>query len=158
MLPPGCARSEGSAAAAAGCAARPAGSALTVRVAAPRHGRAGGTGGGTAHVGLQVLAVAMRLRADAMPVQHLGARPLGPLLDHGRVTDEELVHQCEGRSNAAIAERLSVSLGTVEKRIASVFSKLELPDEADVNRRVAAVLVYLRERLPGRCSTCQGCC
>jgi len=56
----------------------------------------------------------------------------------------------EGRSNSAIADRISVSLGTVEKRIAGVFSKLDLPDEADVNRRVAAVLVYLRETMPGR--------
>jgi DNA-binding NarL/FixJ family response regulator len=56
----------------------------------------------------------------------------------------------EGRSNAAIAGSLSVSVGTVEKRIASVFSKLELPDEADLNRRVAAVLIYLRETTPGR--------
>jgi DNA-binding NarL/FixJ family response regulator len=55
-----------------------------------------------------------------------------------------------GRSNAAIAGSLSVSIGTVEKRIASVFSKLELPDEADLNRRVAAVLIYLRETVPGR--------
>jgi DNA-binding NarL/FixJ family response regulator len=55
-----------------------------------------------------------------------------------------------GRSNAAIAGSLSVSIGTVEKRIASFFSKLELPDEADLNRRVAAVLIYLRETVPGR--------
>src|SRR5579859_275708 len=56
----------------------------------------------------------------------------------------------EDRRNSAIADRISVSLGTVEKRIAGVFSKLDLPDEADVNRRVAAVLVYLRETMPGR--------
>jgi len=56
----------------------------------------------------------------------------------------------EDRRNSAIADRISVSLGTVEKRIAGVFSKLDLPDEAYVNRRVAAVLVYLRETMPGR--------
>ena len=56
----------------------------------------------------------------------------------------------EGYSNTAIAGRLSISVGTVEKRSASVFSKLELPDEADMNRRVSAVLIYLRETLPGR--------
>jgi DNA-binding NarL/FixJ family response regulator len=55
----------------------------------------------------------------------------------------------EGKSNTALAKALSISVGTVEKRIAAVFSKLELADEADLNRRVAAVLVYLREAIPG---------
>ena len=56
----------------------------------------------------------------------------------------------DSRSNSAIASELSIALGTVEKRIASIFSKLGLAEEADVNRRVAAVLVYLRESLPDR--------
>jgi DNA-binding NarL/FixJ family response regulator len=54
----------------------------------------------------------------------------------------------EGRSNSAIADQLSLAVGTVEKRIAPIFSKLGLPEESDVNRRVAAVLIYLRESLP----------
>lgn len=54
------------------------------------------------------------------------------------------------RSNNAIASQLSIGVGTVEKRIASIFAKLDLPEESDVNRRVAAVLVYLRESLPDR--------
>ena len=56
----------------------------------------------------------------------------------------------EGMGNKRIAEALYLSVGTVEKRIAAIFSKLGLPEEADVNRRVAAVLVYLRESLPDR--------
>ena len=56
-----------------------------------------------------------------------------------------LALMAEGRSNQAIAESLYVSLGTVEKRIAAVFGKLGLAPEADLNRRVAAVLIYLRE-------------
>ena len=44
---------------------------------------------------------------------------------------------------------LFVSLGTVEKRIAAVFTKLGLRHEADLNRRVAAVLIYLRESAAG---------
>lgn len=56
----------------------------------------------------------------------------------------------ESRSNNAIASQLSIAVGTVEKRIASIFAKLSLPEESDVNRRVAAVLVYLRESLPDR--------
>jgi hypothetical protein len=37
----------------------------------------------------------------------------------------------------------------VEKRIAVVFSKLGLSAEPDLNRRVAAVLIYLRESASG---------
>lgn len=55
----------------------------------------------------------------------------------------------ESMSNNAIASQLSIAVGTVEKRIAAVFSKLGVPEESDVNRRVAAVLIYLRESLPG---------
>ncbi len=52
------------------------------------------------------------------------------------------------RSNSAIASQLSIAVGTVEKRIAAIFSKLGVPEESDVNRRVAAVLIYLRKSLP----------
>jgi DNA-binding NarL/FixJ family response regulator len=58
---------------------------------------------------------------------------------------ETLQAMAEGRSNQAIADAASVSVGTVEKRIAAVFTKLGLQAEADLNRRVAAVLIYLRE-------------
>lgn len=52
------------------------------------------------------------------------------------------------RSNSAIASQLSIAVGTVEKRIAAIFAKLGVAEESDVNRRVAAVLIYLRESLP----------
>jgi DNA-binding NarL/FixJ family response regulator len=55
----------------------------------------------------------------------------------------------EGKSNHAIADALYVSVGTVEKRIAAVFSALGLSAEPDLNRRVAAVLIYLRESASG---------
>lgn len=55
----------------------------------------------------------------------------------------------EGGSNQAIADALHVSLGTVEKRIAAVFAKLGLRYERELNRRVAAVLIYLRESAAG---------
>jgi DNA-binding NarL/FixJ family response regulator len=51
----------------------------------------------------------------------------------------------EGRSNQAIADTLHVSVGAVEKRSAVVFGKLGLGPEPELNRRVAAVLIYLRE-------------
>jgi DNA-binding NarL/FixJ family response regulator len=50
----------------------------------------------------------------------------------------------EGRSNAAIAAGLVVSPGAVEKHVASIFAKLGLPPSDTDNRRVLAVLHYLR--------------
>ncbi len=58
---------------------------------------------------------------------------------------ETLRLMAEGRTNVAIAQALSVSLGGIEKRIATILSKLGLAEERDLNRRVAAVLIYLRE-------------
>lgn len=55
----------------------------------------------------------------------------------------------QGRSNRAIAESLFLSVGSVEKRIAAVFNKLALNSEGETNRRVGAVLVYLRESASG---------
>ena len=49
----------------------------------------------------------------------------------------------EGRSNSAIADRLVVSLKTVESHIASIFTKLDLHNEPDDHRRVLAVLAAL---------------
>ena len=50
----------------------------------------------------------------------------------------------EGRSNAAIAERLVVTEGAVEKHVSSIFAKLQLPTTTADHRRVLAVLAYLR--------------
>jgi DNA-binding NarL/FixJ family response regulator len=49
----------------------------------------------------------------------------------------------QGKSNAAIASTLVLSERAVEKHINSIFSKLHLSEERDINRRVKAVLVYL---------------
>ena len=58
---------------------------------------------------------------------------------------EILAEMAQGKSNAAIAAALSLSERAVEKHINSVFSKLLLREERDVNRRVAAVLLYLSD-------------
>lgn len=50
----------------------------------------------------------------------------------------------EGRSNAAIAGKLVVTNKAVDKHINSIFMKLDLPLDADDNRRVLAVLRYLQ--------------
>jgi DNA-binding NarL/FixJ family response regulator len=56
---------------------------------------------------------------------------------------EILAAMAQGRSNAGTAENLGLSERAVEKHINSLFSKLGLREEKDVNRRVKAVLVYL---------------
>jgi DNA-binding NarL/FixJ family response regulator len=49
----------------------------------------------------------------------------------------------EGRSNAAIAQRLVITERAVAKHTASIFLKLNLQPSDDDNRRVLAVLAYL---------------
>lgn len=57
---------------------------------------------------------------------------------------EVLALMAEGRSNQAIADRLSVGEGTVEKHVTSIFGKLGLEDTQTDHRRVLAVLAYLQ--------------
>ncbi|MDF2705937.1 MAG: response regulator receiver protein [Nonomuraea muscovyensis] len=57
---------------------------------------------------------------------------------------EVLALIAEGRSNSAIARTLSITEAAVGKHVANVFAKLELPATQDDNRRVLAVLAYLR--------------
>jgi DNA-binding NarL/FixJ family response regulator len=57
---------------------------------------------------------------------------------------EVLSLMAEGRSNSAIAERMVVSAGAVEKHISSIFMKLDLPPSDSEHRRVLAVLRYLQ--------------
>lgn len=53
----------------------------------------------------------------------------------------------EGKSNSAIAKELFVSVKSVEKHVASIFVKLDIPGDATVHhRRVLAVLSYLQSR------------
>ena len=69
--------------------------------------------------------------------------PLDELTDRER---EVLGLMAEGRTNLAIADRLVITLKTVETHVASIFSKLGLEPEPDDHRRVLAVLTYLRSR------------
>ncbi|WP_027343549.1 response regulator [Hamadaea tsunoensis] len=57
---------------------------------------------------------------------------------------EVLGLMAEGASNTAIAKQLVVSDGAVEKHVTNIFTKLQLPQDADQHRRVLAVLAYLR--------------
>jgi DNA-binding NarL/FixJ family response regulator len=58
---------------------------------------------------------------------------------------EILAAVASGRSNAAIAGLLGVSVHAIEKHISSIFVKLGLGDDGDTHRRVKAVLLYLAE-------------
>ena len=55
----------------------------------------------------------------------------------------------EGRSNLGIAQKLYLSQKTVEAHAAAIFTKLDLPIAADDNRRVLAVLTWLRSDQAG---------
>jgi serine/threonine-protein kinase len=64
----------------------------------------------------------------------------------GTLTDREravLALMAEGRTNAAICERLSIGIKTVEAHVNTIFSKLGLEPAPDDNRRVLAVLAFL---------------
>ncbi|MGK5739903.1 response regulator [Micromonospora sp. URMC 103] len=63
-----------------------------------------------------------------------------------RLTPRErdvLHHMAQGHTNAAIAERLHVSLSAVEKHVNSIFDKLDLSYAVGYSRRVLAILRYL---------------
>jgi len=56
---------------------------------------------------------------------------------------EVLALMAEGRSNGAIAHALVISEGAVEKHVANIFAKLDLPVSDQDHRRVLAVLRFL---------------
>jgi DNA-binding NarL/FixJ family response regulator len=88
-------------------------------------------GGGTV-LDPEVIAKLLRRRAADAPITTLTARER-----------EVLELMAQGRSNAAIAQRLFVSEKAVSKHSTSIFIKLGLELSDDDNRRVLAVLAYL---------------
>jgi DNA-binding NarL/FixJ family response regulator len=57
---------------------------------------------------------------------------------------EVLELMAEGRSNQGIADKLVITLRSVEKYVSTIFDKLGLPSGGSDSRRVLAVLLYLR--------------
>ena len=83
---------------------------------------------------------------DPKVVEALVSANRRPTSDVDRLTPRELEvlgEMAQGKSNAAIAASLVLSERAVEKHTNSIFSKLGLTEERDVNRRVKAVLAYL---------------
>jgi DNA-binding NarL/FixJ family response regulator len=91
-------------------------------------------GGGTV-VDPDVVRQLLRRRSD--PVAGLSTRER-----------EVLALVAEGHSNAAIARILVVSEAAVGKHVGNILAKLDLPPTDDTNRRVLAVLTYLRSSSP----------
>jgi DNA-binding NarL/FixJ family response regulator len=91
--------------------------------------------GGTA-LDREVVGSLMRERHNSLP---------GAAIDTLTARERETIELiAQGRTNAAIARELVVTLGAVEKHISNIFQKLDLPATDDDHRRVLAVLTYLR--------------
>ncbi len=85
---------------------------------------------------------------DPKVVESLVSNKRAPSSDVDRLTPREreiLGEMAQGKSNAAIGAALVLSTRAVEKHTNSIFSKLGLTEEVDVNRRVKAVLLYLAD-------------
>ncbi len=74
--------------------------------------------------------------------ERLAHSPLAQLTERER---EVLGQMAQGKNNAAIAKSLFLTERAVEKHINSLFHKLGLTEEAEVHRRVMAVLAFLKE-------------
>jgi DNA-binding NarL/FixJ family response regulator len=88
----------------------------------------------------------------ALVIAHLGLadfiarqRQAGHLEELSAREREVLELMASGRSNAAICEQLHLSIKTVEPIVGTIFGKLGLHPDASTNRRVLAVLAYMRE-------------
>jgi DNA-binding NarL/FixJ family response regulator len=79
--------------------------------------------------------VAERTRRRSSPLKELTPRE-----------SEVLAQVAQGKNNASIASSLFLTERAVEKHINSIFSKLGLSEEHDINRRVKATLLYLAEQ------------
>lgn len=83
---------------------------------------------------------------DPEVVRQLMQRGRDPLSRLSPRENEVLALVAEGHSNAAIARILVLTEAGVAKHIGSFLAKLNLPVSDDTNRRVLAVLTYLRSQ------------
>lgn len=85
---------------------------------------------------------------DPYVVRQLLHRQRDPLAQLSARERQVLALVAEGHSNAAIARRLVVSEAAIGKHVGNILAKLNLPPTDDTNRRVLAVLAYLRGGSP----------
>ena len=83
---------------------------------------------------------------DPEVVERMVSRPrsAGPIGDLTPREREVLALMAEGRSNAAIAAEMVVTVGAVENHVTAIFDRLGLRPEPELHRRVLAVLEYLK--------------
>ena len=83
-------------------------------------------------------------------VEELFATPreADPLAELSGREREVLALMAQGRTDRGISEQLFVTRKTVEAHVRSILRKLDLPQDASENRRVHAVLAFLRPRTP----------
>jgi len=81
---------------------------------------------------------------DPQVIRQLVRRHRDPLSTLSGREREVLALIAEGHSNTAIARQLIVSEAAVGKHVGNILAKLQLPQTDDTNRRVLAVLAYLR--------------
>jgi DNA-binding CsgD family transcriptional regulator len=91
---------------------------------------------------------ALQAAADAARSALREERPLPNLEQLTTREIEVLALLAEGKTDRGIAQELYVTPKTVEAHVRSIFRKLELPSDSTQNRRVNAVLTFIRARTP----------
>jgi DNA-binding NarL/FixJ family response regulator len=92
----------------------------------------------------RVVAGGSALDPEVVALLLASTSPDGPLAALSTREREVLALIAEGRSNKAIGEQLELSQRGVQKHVTAVFTKLGLTADEDDNRRILAVLEYLR--------------
>ncbi|MEU8388928.1 response regulator transcription factor [Micromonospora sp. NPDC048842] len=85
---------------------------------------------------------------DPQVVAQLVTARRNPLTELTAREREVLALMAGGSTNTGIAAQLVITERAVSKHIGNIFTKLDLPPDSDVHRRVAAVLAFLKD--PGR--------
>jgi DNA-binding NarL/FixJ family response regulator len=94
------------------------------------------------------------LKTVAAGGSYVDASVIGPLIVRGYQSNWLLEHLtsreldilrlvAEGHSNAGIAAITGITVRGVERHVNGIFAKLGLSEDADINRRVKAAIMYL---------------